>query len=250
MSHSTTPDSPTDGVIREAVELYGDHWKHFALIALLVYLIIAALSAVLVMLLGPAGSFIAAVITVIGVFWLQGALVRAVEDVRDGRVDLSIRETFDRVKPHIGPIAAVSILAGLGITLGFVFFVIPGLYLMTIWSLVIPIVVLEDRAIMETFGRSRSLVSGRGWQVFGVILLAFLVLMAVSFVIGLVTVPLGNEFGRFVADLLSGVITGPFVAAVWTLLYYRLRGDTPAGPWRHHEDELGSGGGTDPDEAA
>jgi hypothetical protein len=35
-------------------------------------------------------------VSVAGVFWLQGALVLAVDDVRDGPPDLSISETLDR----------------------------------------------------------------------------------------------------------------------------------------------------------
>jgi hypothetical protein len=172
------------------------------------------------------------VLTVVGVFWLQGALVRAVEDIRDGRVDLSIRETFDVVKPDIGRITGAGILAGLGIAIGFVLLVIPGLYLITIWSVVIPVVVLERRGVGEAFGRSRSLVRGHGWNVFGVIVLAWLVLLLAGFVIAAITAPFTEAVGAFLADLISGTVTGPFVVLVLTLVYYRLhdRAVPEAGP--------------------
>ncbi len=99
----------------------------------------------------------------------------------------------------------------------------PGLYLVTIWSVLIPVIVLEGSGVTDAFGRSRELVSGHGWNVFGVIVLAWLVLIAVSIVIAIVTAPFGETVGAFIADLISGTITGPFVALVMTVLYYRLR---------------------------
>lgn len=230
---SENAPSPTSGIIGEAIQLYKDHWKHLATIAVLVYLVIGLLSLALTAALGIFGVFIAAALSIVGVFWLQGALVRAVEDVRDGRVDLSIGETFERVKPDIGRIAGAGILAGLGIALGFLLLIVPGLYLITIWSVIIPVIVLEGRGISEAFSRSRELVTGHGWNVFGVIILAWLVLLVAGILIALITAPFGDTLGAFLADLISGAVTGPFVALVWTLIYYRLvglSGGTSASP--------------------
>ena len=52
--------------------------------------------------------------------------------------------------------------------------IVPGLFLLTIWIAVIPAIVLEGRGIGESFGRSRDLVRGNGWNVFGVIILTIL----------------------------------------------------------------------------
>ncbi|MBW3578720.1 MAG: hypothetical protein KY462_13465 [Actinobacteria bacterium] len=224
--------SPTAGVIGEAVQLYKEHWQHLVSIALLVYLVIAILSLVATAALGILGAFLAGVLGIVGVFWLQGALVRAVEDIRDGRVDLSIGETFEGVKPHIGPITGAGILAGIGIGIGLLLLLIPGLYLITMWSVLIPVIVLERRGVADAFGRSRTLVSGHGWSVFGVIILAWLVLIVAELVIALITAPFGQTAGGFLSDLIGGTVASPFVALVWTLVYFRLRGreGAQAGP--------------------
>ena len=44
-----------------------------------------------------------------------------------------------------------------------------GLVLLTWWILIIPVIVLEGTRAGEAFSRSRELVRGHGWSVFGVI---------------------------------------------------------------------------------
>ena len=58
--------------------------------------------------------------------------------------------------------------------IGFILLIIPGLFLIVIWSVVAPVVVLERPGVFAAFGRSRELVRGNGWNVFAVIVLVFL----------------------------------------------------------------------------
>ena len=44
--------------------------------------------------------------------------------------------------------------------------IVPGLILITIWAVVAPSIVVEDKGVFEAFGRSRELVRGNGWKVF------------------------------------------------------------------------------------
>lgn len=215
--------SPTDGAIREAWELYKAHWRHLLPIALVVYVAIAVVGVLLTAVLSWFGALLAAFISIIGLFWVQGALVTAVEDVRDGRSDLSLGETFDRVRPQLGSIVVAGLLAGLGVVLGLVLLIVPGLVLMTLWVLVIPVVVLERTTAGAAFGRSRELVRGYGWNVFGVIVLTLLVLLAFEIVLAIVLSPLSNWLQSLVSNIVSGTVTAPFIALVWTLLYFRLR---------------------------
>ena len=210
-------------VIREAWELYKAHWQHLLPIALLVYVVLGLVSLLLTWALGWFGALLGAFISIIGVFWLQGALVEAVADIRDGRADLTIGQTFSRAQQHIGRLAIAGILAGIAIAFGLLLLIVPGLYLMTIWSVLIPVIVLEKRAVMEAFGRSRELVSGNGWNVFGVIVISFLILIAAGIVIGIALIWLRGPFGEFVRSVISNTITIPFVALAWTVMYFRLR---------------------------
>src|SRR6187397_1876800 len=147
--------SPTSGVIGEGWQLYKAHWRHLITFSFVVYLGVALIGALLVALLTWFGAFLALIILWIALFWLQAALVKAIDDVRDGRADLSLGETFAQAGEHLGSVAVASILAGLGIVIGLILLIVPGLVLLTFWCLIIPVIVLEKRSAGEAFGRSR-----------------------------------------------------------------------------------------------
>jgi hypothetical protein len=216
--------NPLSGVFGEAWALYKGHWTHFFSIAVVVFVILAAIGIVLAWLLGWFGVLISAFINIAGTFWLQGALIKAVSDVRDGRADLSVSETFDAVSPKLGTIIVTGILLGIAIVIGLALLIVPGLILITIWIAVIPAIVLEDRGIGESFGRSRELVRGNGWNVFGVIVLTILILIGVGIVVGIIFTPLADWLASLIQQFVSTTIVTPFVATIWTLIYYRLKG--------------------------
>ena len=215
--------NPTDGVISEAWEAFKGHWRHLVPIALVVYLAVGLISIVLVALLTWVGAILSFVIGLVALFWVQGALVKAVEDIRDGRADLSLGETYERVRPQLPAIIVAGLLAGLGIALGLVLLIVPGLILLTWWIVIIPVIVLEGRSAGEAFSRSRELVRGHGWNVFGVIVLTILLVIAFQIVLGLLLIPVSDWLRSFISNLVSGTVVTPFIVLVWTTLYYRLR---------------------------
>ena len=216
--------NPTSGVIGEAWALYQRHWRHLIPVAAAVYVGTAVITFILTSILSVLGALIAAVLSIVGLFWVQGALTRAVQDIRDGRADLSVGDTFQSVGADIGPIAGASILAAIGIGIGFLLLIVPGLYLLTIWSLIVPVIVLEHAGVLDSFARSRDLVRGNGWNVFGVVALTFLILLAFGIVLGLIFAPLDASVRTPLSNIVSGSLTAPFIALTWTLVYYRLKG--------------------------
>src|SRR5215467_6252610 len=129
--------SPLTGVLTEAWYLYRRFAGHFLLISFVIYVITAALVALL-SLAGIAGAIIGFAATYV----VQASLIKAVQDVRDGRVDLDLSETVRAAGPYILSVIAAAILAGIGIAIGFVLLIVPGFILLTYWSLIIPFIVL------------------------------------------------------------------------------------------------------------
>ena len=219
-------------ILGEAWALYRAHWRHLLPIALVVYLLLSLVVLLLAALLGWLGLIAGVFVSLAGVFWLQGALAVAVEDIRDGRADLSIRDTVSRVRPRMNTLAVAGLLAAIGITIGLLLLIAPGLYLATLWALIVPAIVLEGRSVLEAFGRSRELVRGNGWNVFGLIVLTFLVLIGAGIVIGILLAlllsPLPESLEQYVGDVVTNTLFAPFAALAFTLAYFRLREEREA----------------------
>ncbi len=214
--------NPLSGVLSEAWQMYKSHAAHLLLIAFVIYLTAALIAAVLVAFAGIFGAILATIVQIIAAFLLQAALVKAVQDVRDGRADLSLGDTVSAAMPYLGRVAGASVLAGIVIGVGFLFLIIPGLYLLTIWSLIVPAIVIGQSRALESFGRSYELVRGFFWRVFGTYVLVFLILIVVNIVIGLILISLPVALRNGISNVVSGTLVAPFLALVVTLIYYRL----------------------------
>jgi hypothetical protein len=114
------------------------------------------------------------------------------------------------------------LIAGIGIAIGFVLLIIPGLVLLTFWCVIVPTIVIEGKSAGESFGRSFDLVRGHFWRVLGVIVLAALIYFGFEIVLSLVLSPLADWLRNFVSTIVSGTLTAPFFALVLTVLYFRL----------------------------
>jgi hypothetical protein len=167
---------------------------------------------------------------------VQASLIKAVQDVRDGRVDLDLGETVRAALPFILPVIGASILAGIGIAIGFILLIVPGLILLTYWCLIVPFIVLGGSGVFDSFGRSMRTVRGYAWRVFGTYVLVFLILIVVAIVLGFILLLLPLWLRSFLNSILSGTLIAPFLALVATLIYYRLtaahagQSYTPTGP--------------------
>jgi hypothetical protein len=221
-------------VISEVFRIYRRYASVLLPVAALLYLIdvlfrVLALESTVLAILA---SVVALVLSTL----YTGMVVALVDDVRDGRLDQSAGGLLSSVSPVLLPLIGVSILAAIGIGIGFILLIVPGLILLTIWSVVAPVVVLERPGVFAAFGRSRRLVQGNGWQVFGVIVIFFLIFIAIGIVFGVIGAVIGDA-GEVVLGYLANVVTAPLVALAAAVLYFELKGvkepapaPTPPGP--------------------
>ena len=223
-------------VLSEAWNLYKRFLWQFFLTALVVFAVLDLLSALAAAAAGDSvaaeifWAVIAFTIGIVGYFWVQGALVELVRDVRDGRADRSIGETYAAVRPRLPALIAAGILAALGIGIGFLLLIVPGLILLTFWSMLVPVIVIEGSSAGDSFKRSFDVVRGDGWPVFGLILITFITVAIASGLIRLVFAPLPDFLDDWLGSLVAHSLTIPFAAAALTTAYFKLtaRAATPA----------------------
>ena len=166
-------------------------------------------------------TLVAGVVSLVLAILYEGMVVQLVRDVQDGRRDNTVGELFGSVSPVLLPLIAVSILAGLGISIGFVLLIVPGLFLLTFWSVVAPVTVIERPGVFSAFGRSWELVRGHGWPVFGTIVLVFLLVIAASIAAALIGLALG-DVGRAILGWIFDALTQPVAALTASVLYFTL----------------------------
>jgi len=208
------------GVIRRTFQIYVDQASVLMPAAAVVFVIAGLLSFVLIAI-SPALVIVAAIVGLVAVTLFTGMVVELVADVQDGRRDASAGQLLQAATPVLGQLILVGIVAGIGIAIGFVLIVIPGLILATIWAVAAPVVVIERPGGLRALGRSRALVRGSGWQVFGVILFVVVGVGVVSAVIELLADSAGTGAGLVVRVIL-GILTAPISALAYSVLYFDL----------------------------
>jgi hypothetical protein len=215
--------NPLSGTLGEAWQMYKAHAGHLLAIAFVIYIVAAVLAGIFG-LLGVIGSLLALFVSTCASFLLQATLVKAVQDEREGRGDMSIGAGVSAAMPYLWPVAGASILAGFAIAIGLFLLIVPGLYLITIWAVIIPVIVIERSGMIDSFGRSHQMVRGRGWHVFGTLVLVYIIQFVVDLVLAAIFSALPVALRDGLSTVIAGTVIAPFLALVVTLIYYRLGG--------------------------
>ena len=119
------------------------------------------------------------------------------------------------------------LLVALGVTIGLLAFLVPGIYLFFRWFFVPQAVVLEGKRDTGALRASGDVVEGRWWRTCGTLVLANLVALLPTLVLSLpfqaVAESADHESLSLVGAMLADVIATPYVAVVGTLLYFELK---------------------------
>jgi hypothetical protein len=150
-------------------------------------------------------------------FLLQAVTVRIIHERRllGGPPPARLREC-------LGEITSVWLVTSFAVLGGVLLLVIPGIYLIVVWSVCVPVIVIERAGPLAALGRSRQLIRGHGWGVFGR-------LVALSLMQGVASTVLRAVFSWLPAAWQLGLENGvlyilfiPAGAVLSTLIYYRL----------------------------
>jgi hypothetical protein len=215
----------TARVFERIFEIYRDQFTLLIPAALAVFVPVAVVSGLIYAGdVGILGALIVAAIGTIATYWFQGMVVEAARDILDGRRDHTVGSLLRSVTPVVFPLVIAGILAGIAIGIGLLLLIVPGLYLLTIWAVLAPVIVIERRDVMAAFGRSRELVRGNGWQVFGVILVLFLLQLVVTGAIQAIANSVADTVvGYSVADLIVRLLVAPLSALAAAVLFFELK---------------------------
>jgi hypothetical protein len=227
---SPPPAVPVGSVLGDTWSIYKDLFGQTVLTGGIVFAALGLLDAALAA--GPAHgarialTLFAVALPVVGTSLVQGALIDAVDDEHEGRERASVGDLYRTASAKLGALLGVALLTGLGVGLGFLLFVVPGIVLAVRWSLAVPVVMLEHASPRAAMRRSRDLVRGHGWRVFRVLLSVGIASGIASLLIRFVAVAiLGHDhrsLATWVGVTLGGAVATPYVSHALSVLYYRL----------------------------
>lgn len=210
-------------IIGEAFSIYSANAAPLLLSALAIFIVAGLIQGLLTghgILLGLVST---AVNLAAGALY-TGFVVKLVEDVRDGRRDFTAGELISSASRYIGPLIVNGFLRGFAIAIGFVLLIVPGLYLLTVWSVCSPAIAAEDEDAFGAFRRSNELVDGQKMPVFLTILVAFLITLAVTIVVSAIGAAIAGTAGLIVLAIVAATITAPVGALVSAVLFFDLGG--------------------------
>ena len=146
-------------------------------------------------------------------------------------------DSYARVKGRIALVVGLSLVMGIGIGLGCILLIVPGILLAVRWALAIPAAVLEDKGVGDSLSRSSELSEGNRWRIFVIMVLFFVLNFAVGMLfqwpitMGVALLAKGGGAAALawvgvasaVASFISQCLVGALGTIAFSLVYYDQR---------------------------
>jgi hypothetical protein len=168
-------------------------------------------------------SFLVLMVIFVVVFAvIQSAMIYgAFQDIR-GRsfeVGASVRRGLNRFPAVVG----ASICAYIVVVIGFVFLIVPGLMVLTMFFVIIPVCVVESLGPIRSLGRSRALTRGHRWRILAIYLVPFFVIAIVGYFLPIIGFRIAGVAGFALAAFVIQAIGNSYQAIVNIMTYHDLR---------------------------
>jgi hypothetical protein len=154
---------------------------------------------------------------------VQAATVHAVVEIDARRritAPMAYRLAFAKARPLAGALATTAVTISL-LTTSVIGFPV-AVWLGGLWSLVVPVVELEDGSSLGALRRSRRLVRRRWLKVASLVVVGALLVLTIGPVVGIVLL-IATDAPFWLVDLITGLVYGitmPFVALATAYLYF------------------------------
>lgn len=131
---------------------------------------------------------------------------------------------------HLLPLFGIQVIASIGITLGLLLFVVPGLILAAAWCVAAPVRVAEGRGVFESLSRSFDLTRGARLPVLGLLIAGLILTMGIFVAMSAAATaliaalwPAGEAYAGAIVDPIAGAIMGVLQAVGMAAIYLELR---------------------------
>jgi hypothetical protein len=220
--------NPLAGVLGETWQEYRCHAVRLLPFAT-AGIVVAVLGTELVRLVAGRFDRLVALLLVVPAAWLMIKLVvfmvgaMAVGVIHEARSpDGAYGPRPARLRECLGEVTGAWLVATFAVLGGTLLFVIPGLYLTVMWVVCVPVIVVERAGPLAALGRSRQLIRGHGWRVFGLLVALSVMENVLSAVLRAAFSWLPSAWQLMLASGIANIAFIPPAAVLATLIYYRL----------------------------
>jgi hypothetical protein len=233
----------TGELLDRTFHLYRNHFLVFVGIIAIPQIVVLALRlAGAATIVGqPFGAFnpiglIAGLASYVAIEISQAATIVAVSNYHLDR-PVSIGSAFSAAKGTMLRVILITLAISVAAGIGLILLIIPGVYLFLMWSLAIPVTVIEGGGLNASATRSKVLTKGARGRIFVIYFLIIVLAIVVSLIfqmpLGIVAAIIGRgnaaavlpaiEAVSAVGTFVSTSLIGPLITIALTLIYYDQR---------------------------
>jgi len=158
------------------------------------------------------------VLTILG----QAAILYGAVQKMRGQ-DFTIGASLARGFARFFPILGLFICLGIGVGLGFILLIIPGIILAIMWYVALPACVVEGLGPIESLQRSGFLTKGNRWRIFGIAVVIYIVNTLVQLVVGQVLSAVAGQVVSVIGVFAWMSLVQAYSAIVVAVAYHDLR---------------------------
>lgn len=173
------------------------------------------------------GSFAGLAVGSLGAELIAGVAAPVAGNLAIGRAATGVVRT--RLAGRWPALLGCAAVVGLAATFGLLLLVVPGVIVLLVWFVAVPVVAMEGATVPEALRRSAALTRGHRARIFGIVVLLILIGLVASALVGGIlggTLP-STGFGASVAveavAILVGALIGAWSGAVQAVVYIDLR---------------------------
>jgi hypothetical protein len=162
------------------------------------------------------------------VLWIVGTTTTGVviknasDQIEKGTSNLGV--SFNFAISKLPSLLVAQFVAGILTVIGLLLFIVPGIIIGIMFSLVIPTIIIEQKGAFESLGRSKKLVSKRWLKTFALLLILGIIVLIVIGIANVLTMPF-SAIHPIVNPLITNIISA-FVSPIYpiaiTYLYYAM----------------------------
>lgn len=97
-------------------------------------------------------------------------------------IEITAGMVWNLVRPRLLPVIGLNLILLIFIGIGFLFFIVPGIYLSVVFALFNVVYVMEELSFSESLTRCFALINGKWWSTFGLMFICAMIVYLISFI--------------------------------------------------------------------